>query len=86
MFVYSRVIKEIKVMWAFAIVIVLGLGAIFYGVSLLIKGEKESLIRGFAIFAGLELLNLILKWDLRIEIIGVVSLAILGTYKFFQEN
>jgi hypothetical protein len=73
-------------MWAFAIVIVLGLGAIFYGVSLLIKGEKESLIRGFAIFAGLELLNLILKWDLRIEIIGVVSLAILGTYKFFQEN
>jgi hypothetical protein len=73
-------------MWAFAIVIVLGLGAIFYGVSLLIKGEKESLIRGFAIFAGLELLNLILEWDLRIEIIGVVSLAILGTYKFFQEN
>ena len=86
MFVYSRVIKEIKVMWAFAIVIVLGLGAIFYGVSLLIKGEKESLIRGFAIFAGLELLNLVLEWDLRIEIIGVVSLAILGTYKFFQEN
>ena len=73
-------------MWAFAIVIVLGLGAIFYGVSLLIKGEKESLIRGFALFAGLELLNLILEWDLRIEIIGVVSLAILGTYKFFQEN
>jgi hypothetical protein len=73
-------------MWAFAIVIVLGLGAIFYGVSLLIKGEKESLIRGFAIFAGLELLNLILEWDLRIEIIGGVSLAILGTYKFFQEN
>jgi hypothetical protein len=73
-------------MWAFAIVIVLGLGAIFYGVSLLIKGEKESIIRGFAIFAGLELLNLILEWDLRIEIIGVVSLAILGTYKFFQEN
>ena len=73
-------------MWAFAIVIVLGLIAIFYGVSLLIKGEKESLIRGFAIFAGLELLNLILEWDLRIEIIGVVSLAILGTYKFFQEN
>ena len=73
-------------MWAFAIVIVLGLGAIFYGVSLLIKGEKESLIRGFAIFAGLELLNLVLEWDLRIEIIGVVSLAILGTYKFFQEN
>ena len=73
-------------MWAFAIVIVLGLGAIFYGVSLLIKGEKESLIRGFAIFAGLELLNLLLEWNLRIEIIGVVSLAILGTYKFFQEN
>ena len=73
-------------MWAFAIVIVLGLGAIFYGVSLLIKGEKESLIRGFAIFAGLELLNIVLEWDLRIEIIGVVSLAILGTYKFFQEN
>ena len=73
-------------MWAFAIVALLGLGAIFYGVSLLIKGEKESLIRGFAIFAGLELLNLILEWDLRIEIIGVVSLAILGTYKFFQEN
>ena len=73
-------------MWAFAIVIVLGLGAIFYGVSLLIKGEKESLIRGFAIFAGLELLNLVLEWDLRIEIIGVVSLAILGTYNFFQEN
>jgi hypothetical protein len=73
-------------MWAFAIVIVLGLGAIFYGVSLLIKGEKESIIRGVAVFAGLELLNLILEWDLRIEIIGVVSLAILGTYKFFQEN
>ena len=73
-------------MWVFAIVALLGLGAIFYGVSLLIKGEKESLIRGFAIFAGLELLNLILEWDLRIEIIGVVSLAILGTYKFFQEN
>jgi len=73
-------------MWAFAIVALLGLGAIFYGVSLLIKGEKESIIRGFAIFAGLELLNLILEWDLRIEIIGVVSLAILGTYKFFQEN
>jgi hypothetical protein len=73
-------------MWAFAVLLILGLVAIFYGVSLLIKGEKESLIRGFAIFAGLELLNLILEWDLRIEIIGVVSLAILGTYKFFQEN
>ena len=73
-------------MWAFAIVIVLGLGAIFYGISLLIKGEKESLIRGFAIFAGLALLNIVLEWDLQIEIIGVVSLAILGTYKFFQEN
>ena len=73
-------------MWAFAIVIVLGLGAIFYGISLLIKGEKESLIRGFVIFAGLVLLNIVLEWDLRIEIIGVVSLAILGTYKFFQEN
>ena len=73
-------------MWAFAIVIVLGLIAIFYGISLLIKGEKESLIRGFVIFAGLVLLNIVLEWDLRIEIIGVVSLAILGTYKFFQEN
>ena len=73
-------------MWAFAVLLILGLVAIFYGVSLLIKGEKESIIRGFAIFAGLELLNLILEWDLRIEIIGVVSLAILGTYKFFQEN
>ena len=73
-------------MWAFAVLLILGLVAIFYGVSLLIKGEKESLIRGFAIFAGLELLNLILEWNLRIEIIGVVSLAILGTYKFFQEN
>jgi hypothetical protein len=73
-------------MWAFAVLLILGLVAIFYGVSLLIKGEKESLIRGFAIFAGLELLNIVLEWDLRIEIIGVVSLAILGTYKFFQEN
>jgi hypothetical protein len=73
-------------MWAFAVLLILGLVAIFYGVSLLIKGEKESIIRGFAIFAGLELLNLILEWNLRIEIIGVVSLAILGTYKFFQEN
>lgn len=73
-------------MWAFALIAVLGLVAIFYGVSLLIKGEKESLIRGFAIFAGLAFLNLMLGWDLRIEIIGMVSLAILGTYKFFQEN
>jgi hypothetical protein len=71
-------------MWAFAIVIVLGLGAIFYGVSLLIKGEKESLIRGFVVFASLGLLNIVLEWDVRVEIIALISLAILGSYKFFQ--
>ena len=71
-------------MWAFAIVIVLGLGAIFYGVSLLIKGEKESLIRGFVVFASLGLLNIVLEWGVRVEIIALISLAILGSYRFFQ--
>ena len=71
-------------MWAFALVFVLGLIAIFYGISLLIKGKKESLIRGFAIIGGLVLLNIVLEWDLRIEIIVLTGLAILGTYTFFQ--
>ena len=71
-------------MWAFAVLLILGLVAIFYGVSLLIKGEKESIIRGIAVFASLELLNIVLEWDVRIEIIALVSLAILGSYKFFQ--
>jgi hypothetical protein len=71
-------------MWAFAVVLMLGLVAIFYGISLLIKGKKESLIRGFAIIGGLALLNIVLEWDLRIEIIVLIGLAILGTYTFFQ--
>ena len=71
-------------MWVFAVLLILGLVAIFYGVSLLIKGEKESIIRGIAVFASLELLNIVLEWDVRIEIIALVSLAILGSYKFFQ--
>jgi hypothetical protein len=71
-------------MWAFAVLLILGLVAIFYGVSLLIKGEKESIIRGLVIFASLELLNIVLEWDVRVEIIALISLAILGSYKFFQ--
>ena len=71
-------------MWAFAVLLILGLVAIFYGVSLLIKGEKESIIRGIAVFASIELLNIILEWDVRVEIIALISLAILGSYKFFQ--
>ena len=71
-------------MWAFAVLLILGLVAIFYGVSLLIKGEKESIIRGIAVFASLELLNIVLEWDVRVEIIALISLAILGSYKFFQ--
>ena len=71
-------------MWAFAVLLILGLVAIFYGVSLLIKGEKESIIRGVAVFASIELLNIVLEWDVRVEIIALISLAILGSYKFFQ--
>ena len=71
-------------MWAFAVLLILGLVAIFYGISLLIKGEKESIIRGLVVFASLELLNIVLEWNLRVEIIALISLAILGSYKFFQ--
>jgi hypothetical protein len=71
-------------MWAFAVLLILGLVAIFYGVSLLIKGEKESIIRGVAVFASIELLNIVLEWGVRVEIIALISLAILGSYKFFQ--
>ena len=71
-------------MWAFAVLLILGLVAIFYGVSLLIKGEKESIIRGIAVFASIELLNILLEWEVRVEIIALISLAILGSYKFFQ--
>ena len=71
-------------MWAFAVLLILGLVAIFYGVSLLIKGEKESIIRGVAVFTCIELLNIVLEWDVRVEIIALISLAILGSYKFFQ--
>ena len=71
-------------MWAFAVLLILGLVAIFYGVSLLIKGEKESIIRGIAVFASIELLNIVLEWDVRVEIIALISLAILGSYRFFQ--
>ena len=71
-------------MWVFAVLLTLGLVAILYGVSLLIKGEKESIIRGVAVFASIELLNIVLEWDVRIEIIALISLAILGSYKFFQ--
>ena len=71
-------------MWAFAVLLILGLVAIFYGVSLLIKGEKESIIRGVAVFASLGLLNIVLEWEVRVEIIALISLAILGSYKFFQ--
>ena len=71
-------------MCAFAVLLTLGLVAIFYGVSLLIKGEKESIIRGVAVFASIELLNIVLEWDVRVEIIALISLAILGSYKFFQ--
>lgn len=71
-------------MWAFAVLLTLGLVAIFYGVSLLIKGEKKSIIRGVAVFASIELLNIVLEWDVRVEIIALISLAILGSYKFFQ--
>jgi hypothetical protein len=71
-------------MWEFAVLLTLGLVAILYGVSLLIKGEKESIIRGVAVFASIELLNIVLEWDVRVEIIALISLAILGSYKFFQ--
>ena len=71
-------------MWAFAVLLILGLVAIFYGVSLLIKGEKESIIRGIVVFASIELLNILLEWEVRVEIIALISLAILGSYKFFQ--
>jgi len=71
-------------MWVFAVLLTLGLVAIFYGISLLIKGEKESIIRGVAVFASIELLNIVLEWDVRVEIIALISLAILGSYKFFQ--
>jgi len=71
-------------MWVFAVLLTLGLVAILYGVSLLIKGEKESIIRGFAVFASLGLLNIVLEWGVRVEIIALISLAILGSYKFFQ--
>jgi hypothetical protein len=71
-------------MWAFAVLLTLGLVAILYGVSLLIKGEKESIIRGVAVFASLGLLNIVLEWEVRVEIIALISLAILGSYKFFQ--
>ena len=71
-------------MWAFAVLLTLGLVAIFYGVSLLIKGEKESIIRGVAVFASIELLNIVLEWGVRVEIIALISLAILGSYRFFQ--
>ena len=71
-------------MWVLALIVVLGLIAIFYGISLLIKGEKESIIRGVAVFASIELLNIVLEWDMRVEIIALISLAILGSYKFFQ--
>jgi hypothetical protein len=71
-------------MWAFAVLLTLGLVAILYGVSLLIKGEKESIIRGVVVFASLGLLNIVLEWGVRVEIITLISLAILGSYKFFQ--
>ena len=71
-------------MWVFAVLLTLGLVAIFYGISLLIKGEKESIIRGLVVFASLELLNIVLEWNVRVEIIALISLTILGSYKFFQ--
>ena len=71
-------------MWALALVFVLGLIAIFYGVSLLIKGEKESLKHGFIIFMVLEACNIMLEWGVRIELVGLVTLAMIGSYKFFQ--
>lgn len=72
-------------MWAFAVLIVVGLGAFAFGIKELFTGERRPIVQAIAITAVLFAGNYGYGWDIRQEVLIFISLSVVGAIRFFEK-
>jgi len=73
-------------MWAFAIVIGMLILFLFSGVAALLDMDKKAIIRFGIITLVLLAGNYFYEWNIRGEILALISLAIIGMHNMFSSK
>ena len=73
-------------MWAFAIVIGMLILFLFSGVAALLDMDKKAIIRFSIITLVLLAGNYFYEWNVRGEILALISLAIIGMHNMFSSK
>jgi len=73
-------------MWAFAIVIGMLILFLFSGVAALLDMDKKAIIRFGIITLVLLAGNYFYEWNVRGEILALISLAIIGMHNMFSSK
>ena len=72
-------------MWAFALLIVLGLAGFIYGIKEVFTGERRPILQAVGILAALLIGNMSYGWDIRQEVLIFIGMTIVGTIRFFEK-
>ncbi len=73
-------------MWAFAIVIGMLILFLFSGVAALLDMDKKAIVRFGIITLVLLAGNYFYEWNVRGEILALISLAIIGMHNMFSSK
>jgi len=73
-------------MWAFAIIIGMLILFLFSGVAALLDMDKKAIIRFGIITLVLLAGNYFYEWNIRGEILALISLAIIGMHNMFSSK
>ena len=72
-------------MWAFAVLIVVGLGAFVFGVKEVFNGERKAIIQAVGVLALLFIGNSVYGWEVRQEVLIFTGMSIVGGIRFFEK-
>ena len=72
-------------MWAFALLIVLGLAGFIYGIKEVFTGDRRPILQAVGIVAALFIGNSVYGWDIRQEVLIFIGMTIVGTIRFFEK-
>ena len=72
-------------MWAFVILIVVGLGAFVLGIAELLTGKRRPIFLTLGTIVTLFIGNSVYGWDIRQEVLIFISLCIVGAIRFFEK-
>ena len=73
-------------MWAFAIVIGMLILFLFSGAAALLDLDKKAIIRFSVITVALLAGNYLYEWNVRGEVLVLISLAIIGMHNMFSSK